>query len=351
MYMRDIKKGVLLILFALLYFTIPIDAQAATITQRLSGNFVIDVENNGEAWYVHPKQLQRYYLGRPKDAFRVMQKHGRGITNTDLQRIPTADAPWDGDQKLMRYVRGSILLQVQEHGEAWYVHPQNGKRYYLGTPKDAFALMKQFGIGITAHDLSQIPTTAIALPSQHILSVPFTAQAPTGNWGSPFDEACEEASIIMVDRFLRSGSMDASTVQQEIERIVAWEQSHFGNHEDTSIADTARVAEELYGYKATISSTVTAQQIKKFISRGNPVIIPVFGRALNNPHYRAPGPLYHMVVIVGYEGEDFIIHDPGTRFGKAMRFNSSTVLSAIHDLTNPESSIAQGTPRILVLKK
>lgn len=44
---------------------------------------------------------------------------------------------------------GRILLQVQQHGEAWYVNPDNQKRYFLGRPDDAFALMRELGLGIS----------------------------------------------------------------------------------------------------------------------------------------------------------------------------------------------------------
>lgn len=52
---------------------------------------------------------------------------------------------------------GRILLQVQSHGEAWYVSPVDFKRYFLGRPLDAFNLMKNYGIGITDSDLAKIP--------------------------------------------------------------------------------------------------------------------------------------------------------------------------------------------------
>ena len=45
-------------------------------------------------------------------------------------------------------LRGKILLQVEEKGEAWYVNPTNDKRYYLGRPTDAFNIMRTLGIGI-----------------------------------------------------------------------------------------------------------------------------------------------------------------------------------------------------------
>ena len=55
---------------------------------------------------------------------------------------PVAKASSVADQ-----TSGLILLQVESHGEAWYVYPENNKRYYLGRPDDAFKIMKQMALG------------------------------------------------------------------------------------------------------------------------------------------------------------------------------------------------------------
>jgi hypothetical protein len=52
--------------------------------------------------------------------------------------------------------RGRIFLQVQNHGEAWYVEPASGKRIFLGRPDDAYAVMRSQGIGISDRDLAKI---------------------------------------------------------------------------------------------------------------------------------------------------------------------------------------------------
>lgn len=49
---------------------------------------------------------------------------------------------------------GRILLQVEAHGEAWYVSPDNSMRYFLGRPADAFSLMREFGLGIKHEELA-----------------------------------------------------------------------------------------------------------------------------------------------------------------------------------------------------
>jgi hypothetical protein len=61
--------------------------------RRLSGRIVIQVEQNGEAWYISPVNLNRYYLGRPADAFQIMRNLGLGITDYDLEQIPAETKP------------------------------------------------------------------------------------------------------------------------------------------------------------------------------------------------------------------------------------------------------------------
>ena len=49
-------------------------------------------------------------------------------------------------------LKGRILLQVESSGEAWYVNPDNEKRYYLGRPADAFQIMRELGLGVSNKD-------------------------------------------------------------------------------------------------------------------------------------------------------------------------------------------------------
>ena len=55
--------------------------------KRLSGKILLDVENNGEAYYIYPEDLKGYYLNRPDDAFKIMREKGLGITNENLNKI------------------------------------------------------------------------------------------------------------------------------------------------------------------------------------------------------------------------------------------------------------------------
>lgn len=60
-------------------------------------------------------------------------------------------------------LNGRILLQVEAHGEAWYVNPVNGSRYYLGRPDDAFNVMRSLGLGITNADATNFKANGAPL--------------------------------------------------------------------------------------------------------------------------------------------------------------------------------------------
>jgi exopolysaccharide biosynthesis protein len=54
-------------------------------------------------------------------------------------------------------LKGNIVLQVAKHGEAWYVGPVTGQRYYLKDGDTAYQMLREFGLGIKNADLAKIP--------------------------------------------------------------------------------------------------------------------------------------------------------------------------------------------------
>lgn len=79
------KKMIILAALALL-FAVP--CANAALGDQLSGKIILQVERNGEAWYVHPETRQRHFLFRPAQAFQVMREQGIGISNDNLEKIP-----------------------------------------------------------------------------------------------------------------------------------------------------------------------------------------------------------------------------------------------------------------------
>lgn len=66
---------------------------------------------------------------------------------------------------------GRILLQVEEVGQAWYVDPVTNKRAFLGRPNDAFAIMREFGLGVTNKDFDSWIKAPSRLAGRIILKV------------------------------------------------------------------------------------------------------------------------------------------------------------------------------------
>src|ERR1700730_10081418 len=83
------------------------------------------------------------------------------------------------------------------------------------------------------HALTPSPTpggeratpSPVTLPAAVILPVPFTSQAPLNDWAAK-QHTCEEASLAMVDKYLRgdhSGAqIDPRSANNTINRITTW---------------------------------------------------------------------------------------------------------------------------------
>ncbi|MBI4091039.1 MAG: C39 family peptidase [Candidatus Komeilibacteria bacterium] len=165
------------------------------------------------------------------------------------------------------------------------------------------------------------------------LAVPFQSQAPFGDWSEPYENGCEEASIIMVDYYLRAASLSNQQMKDAIDAQVAWQVQNWNGHEDLSIEKVVELAKAFYpDYTMQILPNLTPETIKQQLVLGRPVIAPSAGRELGNPNFRGQGPLYHMLVVKGYTADGkFITNDPGTRNGADYVYTSSVLMNAIND--------------------
>lgn len=190
------------------------------------------------------------------------------------------------------------------------------------------------------------------LPASVNLAVPFTSQAPHGVWAMPYKEACEEASLYMAHQYFAGslvGTIDADVADRDLVEMVAFEVDLFGYFEDTTVEQTALIAEMLYGYQTEILENPTADQLKEQLAAGRPVIVPAAGRMLGNPYFTAPGPLYHMLILRGYTASNqFISNDPGTKRGESYVYSVDTIMDAMHDWNNGDE-ITDGAKRVLVV--
>jgi hypothetical protein len=77
---------------------------------------------------------------------------GQTLAIKKIEAIPTPIK----DAKMYERLKGKIILRVEKKGEAYWVNPGKQEMYYLGRPDDAFAIMRQKGIGIANRDLVKI---------------------------------------------------------------------------------------------------------------------------------------------------------------------------------------------------
>ena len=84
---------------------------------------------------------------------------------------------------------------------------------------------------------------------------------------------------------------------------------------------------------AHIVRDVSVDDIIAELEKGNIMIVPVNGQVLKNNHYTPPGPLRHMLVLIGYDYDtkEFITNDPGTRFGGSYRYSEENFFESIDD--------------------
>ncbi|MDP2837791.1 MAG: C39 family peptidase [Candidatus Moranbacteria bacterium] len=228
------------------------------------------------------------------------------------------------------------------------------------------APFSQEGTVVTAEQLrppqAQVPTIPETTPTLPIVpeplpmavlidDVPFTVQAPFASWANPlFQDACEEASIIMAEAWVNQGLLTPEGVKAEIQALATFEKKHFGHAIDTSINDTAWLLGEYYGVIATVEKDIKIGDIQQAIALGKIVIVPTDGRKLKNPNFKQPGPARHMVVIIGYDTKtvEFIVNDPGTRKGKDYRYPEAVLYDAITDYATGDHAPVTSTDKVML---
>lgn len=208
-----------------------------------------------------------------------------------------------------------------------------------------------------ASSLSSIIATSSssssALPPSVLINVPFAPQAPFAVWDPLHEEACEEMSLIMVHHFLAKEPLSLADAERDLQDLIAWEREH-GYGDDVSAAQIGEIAASYYadqGYRFRLLEDVTADDLRRELAAGRPVIIPAAGQLLGNPFFSGEGPPYHMLVVIGYTDDGFITNDPGTKRGAQYWYPTDRLLSAIHDWTGEKEGIMKGARVGVVLEQ
>ncbi len=186
-------------------------------------------------------------------------------------------------------------------------------------------------------------------PAEFNLAVPFTSQAPTGDWDPIHEDACEEAAMFMATEFYTrrlAGKIDPAIVDPELFSMIDV-QTELGMGYSISVAEAATFIKKYYGLETVIIDNPTVDDIKDLIISGKPVIVPAAGQELGNPFFTGDGPLYHMYVIRGYTATTFITNDPGTRHGENYVYDIEVLMNSIGDWNGGDP--AHGPQRIFYI--
>lgn len=183
---------------------------------------------------------------------------------------------------------------------------------------------------------SSVPADTPVIPNKFLLNVSFTSQAPFGVWDPVHNDACEEAALVMAQHWVDGHLLDATIADKEILGAISWEGKNWGNQYELTAERMATLGQDFFDLKnIKVVLDPTINDIKSELSRGNLVLVPVAGRLLKNPYYRQPGPIYHILVIKGYNDKQFITNDSGTRRGEGYPYSHQTLFNAIHDWPYP----------------
>ncbi|NQU77759.1 C39 family peptidase [Candidatus Falkowbacteria bacterium] len=190
---------------------------------------------------------------------------------------------------------------------------------------------------------------AIIIPETFDLPVKFVSQAPFEIWDALHKDACEEAAMIMVVKYLRGEDLDKQIMEDEIVALIKWEEER-GYKKDLTAQEAVDILENYFRMDAWTEKDVSVDKIKEELSLGNLIITPHAGRQLGNPYYNRPGPLYHYLVIRGWTQNEFITNDEGTKRGEAFKYSYNKIIETVHDW-NDGGNILDGEKVMIVVGK
>lgn len=185
------------------------------------------------------------------------------------------------------------------------------------------------------------------LPKSIVLEVPFLSQAPFLKWDALHEDACEEASLLMIKYFFQGEkNISKDEGEKEIQSVIKFEKEN-GYEKSITLKELSEIANKFYKMKnGRIEKNINVEKIKKELADGKPVIVGAAGKILPNPNFKNGGPNYHMLVVKGYDEKGFITNDPGTRLGENFRYTFEDLQKSIHDWN--EKNILNGEKNYLV---
>lgn len=172
------------------------------------------------------------------------------------------------------------------------------------------------------------------------LSVPYVSEVPDGRWIGSWKNACEEASITMVQAYYSGQKkVGVASAKAFMQNLFSIERKLWGSDANSDVARTVKLIADNTDFNGRQVEAPSVAEIKAELDAGRPVIAPINGFTLANKNipFLASGSGYHMFVIVGYDdaAAEFIVNDTGdTVDGPAHRYGYDRLMAAMHDYVN-----------------
>lgn len=176
------------------------------------------------------------------------------------------------------------------------------------------------------------PAQVKSIPATFDITVPYVPQAPLSNW-TVHEESCEEAAIYMYRGYLEGiqypgGRIPDAEADSVFRAMKTWQVKSYGSEPDLTMTALGAFAQSYYGYKPVVEKDITAENIKKAVSDGHPVIVPVMTHSLQNTMY-GPVSVYHVLLIKGYDANGVITNDAGVGNGVNKHYTWDILWQAI----------------------
>ena len=130
------------------------------LTKRMYGKMLLDVEGNGEVYYVDPVTGGKEYLADGASAHRLLERRALGINEENFAKLVMGETRDDESvcetAELGERLKGRIVIRTEESGEAYWIYPENCRAYYVGTFDAAYKLMKKMSLGIIKANLAKV---------------------------------------------------------------------------------------------------------------------------------------------------------------------------------------------------
>jgi hypothetical protein len=268
-YIKNMKQKNIIFLLAFSFLMPVISVQAATAPNNLKGRILLQVESKGEAWYVNPKDGQKYYMANGDEAFAIMKTLGVGMSNKDIEKMKT-------DANFRKKFIGKILLQVESHGEAYYIS-FDGRYNYLKDGAAAYSIMRKLGLGISNSNLNKITEHKVVSQTQNEGNTIVTDLIVFSDKLS----SCTPYKTTFVHPF------NGETLTKEVDGIVEGkckyiEQMPNNGKMECNYTESERIAVAQY-YKDITAADSVGTSVNSDLNGNNKVTYTIDGKEVENP--------------------------------------------------------------------